>query len=426
MIIAVAVFFGAGGGLLLVSFGAFSVLTSVLGGAAAAGGAAGGQAASQDNGDIICDSDPSASQNNSSAVMTATVPGYGTYTVDSSQMMYAKIIIAVGKSKNINDKGLVISIMTALQESKLANLKGGDRDSVGLFQQRPSQGWGTVEQITGETDANGQKDYHGPKYAAGKFFSAMLGTHPPELTWEQYADQNGYGAEAQRIQRSGFPDAYDKWQSLASQIVGKAGGISCSEVAASASAAKVIAAGMQQLGLPYCWGGGDSTGPTNTSSNGGNGLDNRPPCDTHKGFDCSGLMIYVFAQVGIPLAHWTGDQIKAGTAVASMDDLQPGDMMFFSSNGTEAGVHHVGLYIGDDKMLHAPHHGATVEVVNNVKENSYYKTQFYQGTRVLPDSGSSASASSDAAPAKKMPYGSVADLPFAPATLDRSMSKGVA
>src|SRR6185312_11817716 len=86
--------------------------------------------------------------------------GKGTTTWNESQVANAAIIVAVGQEMKVPARGLVIALATAMQESTLRNLNYGDRDSVGLFQQRPSQGWGTVAQLTD------------PRYAAGKFYTS--------------------------------------------------------------------------------------------------------------------------------------------------------------------------------------------------------------------------------------------------------------
>jgi hypothetical protein len=87
---------------------------------------------------------------------------------------------------------------TAQQESRLRNLDHGDRDSLGLFQQRPSQGWGSEVQV------------QDPVYAAGKFFDHLVRVRG----WE-----TGRLTEvAQRVQRSGFPEAYQQWEPMATQL----------------------------------------------------------------------------------------------------------------------------------------------------------------------------------------------------------------
>jgi hypothetical protein len=94
----------------------------------------------------------------------------------------------------------VIALATAQQESRLRNLDYGDRDSLGLFQQRPSQGWGTPEQV------------QDPVYAAGKFFDHLVKVPG----WE-----TGRLTEvSQAVQRSGFPEAYQQWEPLASALAG--------------------------------------------------------------------------------------------------------------------------------------------------------------------------------------------------------------
>jgi hypothetical protein len=100
----------------------------------------------------------------------------------------ASIIAAVAERRGLPARAVTIAIATAYQESKLQNLDEGDRDSLGLFQQRPSQGWGTPKQVTN------------PYYAANAFYDALVkvdGYEQMEIT-----------DAAQEVQRSAFPDAY--------------------------------------------------------------------------------------------------------------------------------------------------------------------------------------------------------------------------
>lgn len=135
------------------------------------------------------------------------IPGqsgkYGNVNLGADQLANAATIIGVGKSMGATTTDLIVSIMTAMQESTLKNINYGDRDSVGLFQQRPSQGWGTVEQIMN------------PSYAARKFFEGLLAmkNRAKLPLWEQ----------AQRVQRSAFPMAYAKWEQMARAVVGGTG-----------------------------------------------------------------------------------------------------------------------------------------------------------------------------------------------------------
>ncbi|MFY1614646.1 M23 family metallopeptidase [Micromonospora sp. WMMD736] len=119
---------------------------------------------------------------------------------DRNQVANAAVIAAVGASKGVPTRGWVIAVATAMQESTLRNLPGGDRDSVGLFQQRPSQGWGTVAQLLD------------PAYAAGRFYAKLM-TIPG---WQTMALTEA----AQRVQVSAYPDAYAKWEPEATQLVG--------------------------------------------------------------------------------------------------------------------------------------------------------------------------------------------------------------
>ncbi|WP_433209921.1 hypothetical protein ACQP00_46295 [Dactylosporangium sp. CS-047395] len=111
--------------------------------------------------------------------------------LDTEQLANAATITAVGLTRKVPHRGLVVALATAWQESKLENLTGGDRDSIGLFQQRPSQGWGKPEQIAD------------PRYAANAFFTALLKVKG----WEKMRVTDA----AQEVQRSAHPEAYEKW-----------------------------------------------------------------------------------------------------------------------------------------------------------------------------------------------------------------------
>jgi hypothetical protein len=139
------------------------------------------------------------------AKQCAVTDGATTVALDSEQMANAATIAAVGIRAGLPERAVAVALATALQESKLRNLPGGDRDSVGLFQQRPSQGWGTPDQISD------------PRYAARHFYAALTRIRG----WETMRITEA----AQRVQRSAYPEAYDKWaedaQVLAGAFVGR-------------------------------------------------------------------------------------------------------------------------------------------------------------------------------------------------------------
>jgi hypothetical protein len=187
-------------------------------------------------------------------------------------------------------------------------------------------------------------------------------------------------------------------------IVGRAKDIKCDDVGASGDAGKVIAAAKKYLGKDYCWGGGDANGPTHTPD---------CPSGVKDGFDCSGLTLYAYAQVGITLGHYTGDQWNAGRRVGKFSDLRPGDLIFFSTDHTEAGIHHVGMYLGNDEMIHAPHTGDVVRIVPGMSKNSYWMQQFIGGVRILKDQPEGSGSPSGKPDPKALPPGTHS----APATL---------
>jgi len=129
-------------------------------------------------------------------------------------------------------------------------------------------------------------------------------------------------------------------------------------VAAAGRAAAVIARAMAELGMPYAWGGGTPSGPSRGISDGGGDADYYG--DYNKiGFDCSGLMVYAFAGVGVYLPHYSGYQYYAGQHVP-LSQMAPGDMLFY---GNPSNIHHVTMYVGGGRMIEAPYSGSYVRVV---------------------------------------------------------------
>jgi len=115
----------------------------------------------------------------------------------------AQVIYRVGKDLGVSDYGIVIALAAAMQESSLVNIDYGDRDSVGLFQQRTSQGWGTIAQIMD------------PEYSARAFFGGPTGPNAGKIrglldikNWSTMS----LAKAAQAVQISAFPDAYQKWE----------------------------------------------------------------------------------------------------------------------------------------------------------------------------------------------------------------------
>ena len=130
----------------------------------------------------------------------ASAPG-GVGNLNAQQLANARTIIDVGRGMGLPQRAQVIALATAAQESTLRNLDHGDRDSLGLFQQRPSQGWGTPAQI------------EDPVYASTKFYQALQQVP----NWQNLP----VTVAAQKVQHSAFPGAYAKWEPLADELVRK-------------------------------------------------------------------------------------------------------------------------------------------------------------------------------------------------------------
>ena len=160
--------------------------------------------------------------------------GSASYPLDSSQAANAATISSVAVRLRLSDHAVTVALATALQESKLHNLSYGDRDSVGLFQQRPSQGWGLHSQLLD------------PHFAATAFFSHLV--HVPGWQTMSVADA------AQAVQRSVDGSAYAGWESeariIAQALTGEVPhGIACFYAKPDSTSRGLTAALVRDIGI---------------------------------------------------------------------------------------------------------------------------------------------------------------------------------
>ncbi|NMM97847.1 cobalt transporter [Bifidobacterium olomucense] len=126
----------------------------------------------------------------------AAISSDGTrHTLSPEQAGNAALIANLAVNRGLPDHAATVAIATAMQESRLTNLDHGDLDSLGLFQQRPSQGWGTAEQVSD------------PAYATNIFYDHLMQVP----NWQTIPVEDA----AQEVQRSGYPDLYANWDSMA-------------------------------------------------------------------------------------------------------------------------------------------------------------------------------------------------------------------
>lgn len=240
--------------------------------------------------------------------------------LNQEQLHNSVKIIAEGIQMAVPSRGWIIALATASQESDLINLDHGDRDSVGLFQQRPSQGWGTKQQIMD------------PTYATNKFLSRLIQVPDWSILPLTVA--------AQDVQRSAFPDAYSKWEPRATALVEDL--VESSPVIDTISNAAVqaaIAFADMQLGKPYVWG---ATGPNS--------------------YDCSGLILRAWEAAGVVLPRTSREQWDAGSYLP-VSQAQAGDLVFYAyDTGDPSTIHHVAMYLGNGTIIEAQQSGVPVHI----------------------------------------------------------------
>lgn len=131
-----------------------------------------------------------------------------------------------------------------------------------------------------------------------------------------------------------------------------------SDSRASDPAKTAIAYARTKIGIPYLWGG------NGTAEQGGR-------------FDCSGLTKAAYAKAGISIPRVANDQYKTTGNHPSWDELKPGDLVFFGQKGNWRSIHHVGIYIGNGEMLHAPRTGTKIRI-----DKVHYMPDYFGATRV--------------------------------------------
>jgi cell wall-associated NlpC family hydrolase len=251
--------------------------------------------------------------------------------LSDEQRNNAAMIISIGKDRQLPPLAWQVAIQAGMTESGLRSLDYGDRDSLGMFQMRPSMGWGTPAQVMD------------PTYAINKFYD-VLGNVP---NWEKQRP----GDSAQDVERSAFPDRYHRWEAMAAHLIGNVGEIAdptgCGQGVGNLLPAPTQAAGsaiqfaLAQQGKPYQWGA----------------------ATTHQNsFDCSSLMLQSYRSAGVLLPRTSREQWKAG-AYLPVEQAQPGDLLFWAyDTSNPATIHHVAMYLGDNKIVEAQQTGVPVHI----------------------------------------------------------------
>jgi hypothetical protein len=247
---------------------------------------------------------------------------------DSEQVGNVAIIVSVGGQLGVPVRGWIIAVATALQESGLRNLPGGGQDSIGLFQQRPSQGWGTPQQL------------RDPVYASMRFYQKLL-TVPG---WQAMPLTDA----AQAVQHSAYPDAYAKQEQPATVLVATIAGsgnwqaIPGDLEQCSATCPGIASSGGQSSPDPGCAQGAVVLARAATWLTAWNGgpvpyLSSNDPTTLLDGYrrDCSG---YASMALGLPGPGLDTAGLAARSTPIQKTDLRPGDLLINVAAGAAGHV----------------------------------------------------------------------------------------
>lgn len=330
------------------------------------------------------------------------------------QLSNVRAIATVGRQVGASQRDILIAIMTAMQESGLRNLNYGDRDSVGLFQQRTP--WGSLSQ---------RMD---PVESARMFFLGGHGAGQGGLLSIGNRDSLSLSQAAQRVQRSAFPDAYGKHENEAKQILGSLGELNSSDLAGFENVGQPNVTGPDQVvqqngdlnlfaqGIATPQSAGASAAGTETPSAPGieagdmapnmsatalfDGMDATTPdggstfeelfpkqgvvggsrervgqlarqllgtpyvfggSDPDNGLDCSGFVQYVLRQVGVNVPRISAQQAQAGKRM-DIGSLQAGDLVAWDNSSRNNGADHIAIYLGNGQIIEAPRPGLGVRI----------------------------------------------------------------
>ncbi|MBU3160373.1 SH3 domain-containing protein [Clostridium frigoris] len=196
--------------------------------------------------------------------------------------------------------------------------------------------------------------------------STIIGSLKPNQKIDIYETQNNF-YKIKYSNQWGY--IYKKYVSVINEASSSADYIPNGQQSTTATTGNnIVSYANTFLGTPYLWGG---TSPATLSTTGKY---------IGGGFDCSGLVLYVYKHYGITLPRTSMDQINEGTPI-NIDNLENGDLVFFTTNtSSPSEVSHVGIYIGNNKFIHCPKPG---DVVKISELTGYYKENFVIGKRVI-------------------------------------------
>ena len=229
-----------------------------------------------------------------------------------SQVAEGNITDAVGQLHTTQARLRIEQATLAVQKQQAANAADRAQAELARAQELEQQQQAELNQVTGQLAVLIQQQQQAQQQAAEQAAAALLAA------------------------------AQSAASSTTSSSPSQSGSSSLQDAPPASGAAAAVAAAESQIGVPYVWGGSTPRGT---------------PGDPSGGFDCSGLVMWAWAQAGVSLPHYSGAQYDAIKHIP-MSDLEPGDIVFFANPGQ-----HEAMYIGGGQVIQAPYTGTTVQIV---------------------------------------------------------------
>ncbi|XVQ10433.1 NlpC/P60 family protein [Spirillospora sp. CA-255316] len=269
------------------------------------------------------------------------------YRANTGFSAWSAVVAGEGGPQGFMDRAGIVEMLAQRRAGALQRVEVA-RGVADLFQRQARAAYDEQRRATERADGARRA----AESAVARQQAAVQGIEHEKRRLEKSLGQaQAHAAELARERQEALQRAEERRLREAFQAKAE-GSVPSSALSGSSRGAIAARAALKWLGTPYSWGGGNANGPSYGIAHG----------SRIHGFDCSGLALYAWSKAGVELDHWTGTQWTSGPRIP-LDRLRKGDLVFFAHNTSDPDtIHHVGIFIGQGRMVEAPYTGARVRV----------------------------------------------------------------